>query len=118
MAMDATGALVGAVDRNTRAKGLAPIIASRALRFGDDVLRAIIYRVRIVGMRNRDCLVRAVRPATQVFVVRSCGSAAVTSGKIGVTVVIGVGSEALPFAADKVQAEDTARRLRRRIRDT
>src|SRR3954468_16763325 len=111
MAMDATGALVGAIDRNTWAKGLAAIIASRALRFRDDVLRAIIYRVRIVGMRNRDCLVRTVRPATQGFVVRSCGSTAVTAGKIGVTIVIRVRSQALPFAADKVQAEDTARRL-------
>src|SRR4051812_11161094 len=107
--MNAASALVSTIDRNSGAERLAAIIASRALRFGDNVLGAIINRVRIVRMRNRNCLVGTIWSTAEGFVVGPRGSAPITSRKVGVSVVIRIGSEALSFSTDEVQAEHASR---------
>ena len=64
VAVNAASALVGIKDRHARAECLAAVIAARALRFGNDVLRTIINGVLGPGSRIRSARGRSSRVRT------------------------------------------------------
>ncbi len=110
VAVDAAVALRRREDVDARPEGQAAVVAARTLRAADDVLRAVVERVRVerVRRRRRDGGL-VVRPAAEGLVVGACRKTAALHRRPALPVVVGVSRGAVSLPADKFELKDPPR---------